>query len=164
MAPYQTAFLFLQYRWLAEGCQGCSRWQKAVKYEKKLKGRETARILNCTICITLCYFLYCSSIATYREDINRGVVRKHVQGAAGLENNRKSRLSRSHKSVECKLANHVSLFSARIMNAGFSVQAAAFSKQGWSVLKRKRLIILCHRSCLWAVCFLFGSCCGLQNT
>lgn len=47
-----------------------------------------ARILNCTICITLCYFLYCSSIATYREDINRGVVRKHVQGAAGLENNR----------------------------------------------------------------------------
>lgn len=46
--------------------------------EKKLKGRETARILNCTICITLCYFLYCSSIATYREDINRGVVRKHM--------------------------------------------------------------------------------------
>lgn len=40
--------------------------------ERKRPGFSTARS------VLLCYFLYCSSIATYREDINRGVVRKHM--------------------------------------------------------------------------------------
>lgn len=40
--------------------------------EGKRPGFSTARS------VLLCYFLYCSSIATYREDINRGVVRKHM--------------------------------------------------------------------------------------